>query len=214
MLAVTAQMNEVDELIPTRQSLLSRLKDFDDHESWRDFFETYWRLIFNTAVKAGLTEVEAQDVVQETVISVFKSMPGFKYDQTGSFKRWLLNLTRWRINDQARKRQPGTQQHDREFHTSTRPSAAERAAAPAGVALETIWDREWEQTLMEAALARVKRKVDAKHYQVFDLYVFKQWPVSRIARALGVNRGSVYLAKHRISKLLKKEILYLQSKPL
>jgi len=31
--------------IPTRSSLLGRLKDWEDQESWRDFFETYWRLI-------------------------------------------------------------------------------------------------------------------------------------------------------------------------
>src|ERR1043166_8349867 len=110
MLAVTAQMNEVDELIPTRQSLLSRLKDFDDHESWRDFFETYWRLIFNTAVKAGLTEVEAQDVVQGTVISGFKSMPGFKDDQTGLSKRGPVKRPGWVITKQARKRMPAPQQ--------------------------------------------------------------------------------------------------------
>src|SRR5688572_618544 len=38
---------EVDEFIPTRQSLLSRLRDWDDRESWNDFFETYWKLIYS-----------------------------------------------------------------------------------------------------------------------------------------------------------------------
>ena len=49
--------------IPTRQSLLARLKDVGDQESWRDFFDTYWRLVHATALKAGLTETEAQEVV-------------------------------------------------------------------------------------------------------------------------------------------------------
>jgi len=35
-----------DELIPTRQSLLGRLKDWEDQASWREFFDTYWRLIY------------------------------------------------------------------------------------------------------------------------------------------------------------------------
>src|SRR5258706_14947787 len=91
-------MFNINELIPTRQSLLSRLKDWKDEESWRVFFDTYWKLIYGAAMKAGLSDAEAQDVVQETVISVLKSMPGFEYNtEKGSFKSWLLRLTNWRI---------------------------------------------------------------------------------------------------------------------
>ena len=50
--------------IPTRQSLLARLKDWEDQASWREFFDTYWRLIHAVALKAGLNEVEAQEVVR------------------------------------------------------------------------------------------------------------------------------------------------------
>ena len=86
--------------IPTRRSLLTRLKCWDDQESWRDFFSTYWKLIYSVALKSGLSETEAQDAVQETVISVAKKMPGFNYDPaTGSFKSWLLLVTRRRIAD-------------------------------------------------------------------------------------------------------------------
>src|ERR1700690_2546557 len=52
----------------TRQTLLSRLRDWQDQEGWQEFFDTYWRLIYNVARKAGLNEVQAQDVVQETFI--------------------------------------------------------------------------------------------------------------------------------------------------
>src|SRR5262245_26498265 len=89
----------------TRASLLERLKNWEDKESWREFFAIYWRLIYSTATKAGLSDAEAQDVVQETIITVAKKMPGFKYDPAiGSFKSWLLHTTRWKITDQFRKR--------------------------------------------------------------------------------------------------------------
>ena len=65
---------------------------------------------------------------------------------------------------------------------------------------------------MQAAVERVKRKVDAKHHQVFDLYVFKRWPVSKVARTLKVNTGKVYQIKHRIGSLIKKEVAHLQTK--
>ena len=89
-----------DELIPTRDSLLSRLKDWEDGESWREFFRTYWKLIYATARRAGLDDAEAQEAVQETIIKVCQHMPGFRYDRTrGSFKSWLLQMTHWRIKN-------------------------------------------------------------------------------------------------------------------
>ena len=93
------------DLIPTRESLLSRLKDWEDRESWQDFFDTYWKLIYTIARKAGLNDAEAQDIVQETVISVAKNIEGFRYDRARcSFKTWMLQLTRWRIINQLKKR--------------------------------------------------------------------------------------------------------------
>src|SRR2546425_8473448 len=79
--------NDPDELLPTRWILIERLKNWDDQESWRQFFDTYWKLIYGVAIKSGLTHPEAQDVVQETVMSVCKNMPNFKADPAyGSFK--------------------------------------------------------------------------------------------------------------------------------
>src|SRR5262252_7523567 len=95
----------IESAIPTRYSLLSRLQNRDDDESWKDFFETYWRFIYSVAIKSGLTEPEAQDVVQETVISVAKHIRKFKRDRSlGSFKGWLRNIIRWRIADQLEQR--------------------------------------------------------------------------------------------------------------
>jgi len=79
-----------EEFLPTRQSLVKRLKRLDDQESWRDFFNLYWGLLYSTAIKAGLSDSEAQDVVQDTIILVSKKMDGFKYDPAvDSFKGWL-----------------------------------------------------------------------------------------------------------------------------
>jgi RNA polymerase sigma-70 factor (ECF subfamily) len=199
------------ELIPTRDSLLSRLKDWRDDESWRDFFNTYWKLVYGVALKSGLTEQEAHEVVQETVITVARRIPEFKYDpHVCSFKTWLLNLTRWRIIDQIRRRAPhGAANH---FQVdSARTSTIERLADPAGLALDTVWDHEWEQHLLAAAVQRVKRKVNPEHYQIFHLCTFKDWPVKKVARELGVSPGQVYLAKHRIGALLKREVKALEA---
>jgi RNA polymerase sigma factor (sigma-70 family) len=204
----------VANLIPTRRSLLSRLKDWNDQESWKVFFDTYWKLIYNTAIRTGLTDAEAQDVVQEVMVGVSKTMPTFKYREgSGSFKSWLLKLTAWRIHDQLRNREPGANDRTRRPPVATETATIEQMADPAGAELARLWDEEWKSNLLEVALDRVKRKVDPKHYQMFDFYVLKEWPLSRVTKALNVNSASVYLAKHRISVLIKKEIAYLQNKP-
>src|SRR5438552_2662791 len=108
MIEKVAMKDAVAELIPTRQSLLSRLKDWNDQESWKTFFDTYWKLIYTTALKTGLSDAEAQDVVQETLICVSNTMPDFKYRATNrSFKSWLLQLTGWRIHDHLRRQGAG-----------------------------------------------------------------------------------------------------------
>src|SRR2546428_8372646 len=93
-----------DELIPTRASLINRLKNWQDQSSWQEFFDIYWKLIYGVARRAGLNDAEAQDIVQETMVAVARHIPDFKYDPAiGTFKTWLLNMTRWRITDAARK---------------------------------------------------------------------------------------------------------------
>jgi RNA polymerase sigma factor (sigma-70 family) len=203
---------DAPELIPTRNSLLSRLKDWSDQESWEEFFNTYWRLLYGVAIKAGLTDQEAQEVVQETVITVARRIREFKYDPaTCSFKTWLLNLTRWRIIDQLRKRRPEpAQPHAHSADATSRTPTIERIPDPGSVDLEAVWDAEWEQHLFQAAVARIKKRVSPEQYQMFDLAVTRKWPPARIARELGVSLGRVYLAKHRIAVLLRKEIKKLQ----
>ena len=66
-------------------------------------------------------------------------------------------------------------------------------------------------TLKDAALAKVKTQCDLKQWQIFDLYVLKEWSVREITEALGVSAGRVYLTKHRISALVKKELKRLES---
>jgi len=207
--------DQPDELIPTRRSLLSRLKDWDDQESWKEFFDTYWKLVYGVAIKSGLTDAEAQDVVQETVLSVAKKMHDFKYDPAaGSFKNWLLLITRRRINDHLRKAYREPAKHQSCPDDASRTSIMEKIPDPAGDQLAVIWDQEWHKNILDAAIERVRREVDPKQFQIFDSYVLKQWPVKDVRKTLGVSAMQVYLAKHRISALIKKEIQRLEAKVL
>jgi len=218
-------MSSSDALLSTRRSLLGRLTNWGDQESWQEFFNTYWRLIYSVALKAGLSDAEAQDVVQETVLTVARKIGDFKsHPDLGSFKGWLLTITRRRIADQIEKRAkiatagqprattvPHPLKRGIESEDSTRTSTVERVPDPASVGIDAYWEEQWQLHVFNAAVERVKNQVSPKQFQIFELYVLRDWPVSKVSQTLEVSAAQVYLAKHRVSSLLKKERARLES---
>lgn len=196
--------------VRTRRSLILKLADWQDQRSWDEFYRTYWRLIYAVAIKAGLQQDEAWDVVQETVLSIAKQSRTHAYDPArGSFKKWLWTVTRWRINDRFRERSK---------ELSTRAGGTEPSAPPvtetipdSDSAFERLWDAEWQENLMKAALERVKLHVTPQQYQIFDYSVLRGMPSAEVRRKLGISLTQLYLARHRVGGVLKKEIAYLRS---
>jgi RNA polymerase sigma-70 factor (ECF subfamily) len=191
--------------LKTRRSLLSRLRNLDDGESWRVFFDRYWRMLYNVARRAGLTDADAQDVVQETVVAVARQMPEFRYDRAkGTFKHRLFRIARRRVADHLRRvyRQPpkGELAFDPLAEDDESVSVAvDESAGEFG----TAWEQEWQQAVLEAAVSRVHEQVNPKHFQVFDYCVRQGWPPGKVAATLGVNIGQVYLARHRVSRAVR-----------
>ncbi len=202
-----------DDSYATRPSLLERLKNREDQQSWEEFNRLYRKLILGFAIKAGLTESEAEEVAQETLIAAAKNLAEFRYDpKVCSFKTWVLNLSKWRVTDQFRKRLPVAPRSPSSDEATARTATIDRFADPGRLPLEEIWDQDWRTTLVEAACARIKPQVDPKEWQMFDLYALKGWSARETAKAAGVSIGRVYLAKHRIGRLLKKEMAHCQSR--
>jgi RNA polymerase sigma-70 factor (ECF subfamily) len=204
-------IDQHDELLPTRRSLIERLRDLGDQPSWREFFETYWKLIYGAAIRAGLSDQEAEDVVQETVIGVARKMESFRYDPSVcSFKGWLMHVTRCRIADQFRRRRP-----------QNVPLAAPRADTtaettlnlhdPAADVLEGIWNEEWQKNLVDVAMDRVRRRANPEHYQIFHLHAVKGLGVRDVAKLTGASLPKVYVTYHRIAKLVKAEVRRLET---
>lgn len=195
----------------TRKSLIARLDNWEDQRTWDEFYQTYWRLIYAVAIKAGLRSEEAFDCVQETILSIAKQSKKKLYDpEQGSFKTWLMNMTRWRINDQFRKRKKDTAMVEGEWADDRKTAVIDRVEDPNGDVLERLWDVEWKKGIADAALARVKAQVSPKQYQIFDYYVIRQWDAGKVQDKLNVSMAQVYLAKHRVGAVLKKELAKLE----
>lgn len=197
----------------TRKSLIAKLANWEDQKAWDLFYKTYWKLIYSVALKAGLRSEEAFDVVQETVLCIAKqSQKGLYEADKGSFKSWLLNMTRWRIQDQFRKRKKDTASPiQKEERLSSPPSSPlEKIEDPHGNTLERLWDIEWKKNISHAALTRLKSQVSPKQYQIFDYYVLRGVEASEVQSILGVSMTQIYLAKHRLGKILKREVAILK----
>jgi RNA polymerase sigma factor (sigma-70 family) len=193
----------IDDPLETRRSLLSRLRNLDDRESWSTFLDLYSRLLYNVARRAGCGESDAQDIVQETVVAVAREIPRFVYDPArGSFKQWLFRIARRRIADHFRRtyRQPPRSPISLELMED------DEAVLPPAAAvsdLDLAWDEEWERSIFAAAVERVRTTANPRHFQVFDYCVLKAWPAGKVAATLGLNVAQVYLARHRVSHSVK-----------
>lgn len=204
-----------DDELRTRWTLIRKIRNADcDEESWNEFYGIYEKLIYGLACRSGLGHQNAQDIVQETMRHVCENIRDFVPDpKRGSFKSWLMQMARWRLLDHVRKNaRHATPASSPAADDSQRTATAERIVDPASLELEAIWEEEWQKELFAAAVNHVKAQVSPEQFQIFDFYVLKNLPVTKVARSLGVTVAQVYLARHRILKLIKKEVKALESK--
>jgi RNA polymerase sigma-70 factor (ECF subfamily) len=198
-----------DSFLPTRSSLLIKLKQPDDSESWREFVDRYGKLIHGLALKCGLAHADAQETVQEVMVVIAKQMAGFNYDRSlGSFKGWLFTISRRCIARQLARRQRArlhiVLDADENVPLENLPDPAP--------SLESHWEEEWRRNLLATAIDRVRRRIKPKQFQMFDLYVTQHLPMRTVTRTLNVNAPQVYMAKLRVTALIRKEVAALEAR--
>jgi RNA polymerase sigma-70 factor (ECF subfamily) len=207
------------EILQTRASLVAGLQAGEEGR-WQEFYHLYGPLIRRFALKAGLTELEADEVVQETAIALARHLPEYRYDpKVCRFKTWLLNQTAWRVKDQLKKRhrqEAWIERGGEVGRASCRPDETSRTGTveqtpdPSEDTLDQLWESEWRADLLAAALEKVKGQFSDRQFQMFDLNVLKGWRAGEVAKSLGVSFASVYLAKYRVSAALKKDLARLE----
>ena len=203
---MTAMAPDEPSSIQTRPSLLNRLKSGDDAESWQDFYRIYGKLVRDFAIQAGLTDTEADEVVQETAIAMSRHLPEYRYDpKVCRFKTWLLNQTSWRIKDQFKKRKKEMAQNHSSGIGTDETATINRVPDASTSDLDSVFESQWRKNLFGVAVERVKLKFSLKQFQIFDLVVLKEWPAATVAQSLGVSLANVYVIRHRISTAIKKE---------
>ena len=193
----------------TRASMLEQMKDPTAQSAWEEFYQTYWAVIVRYAQKQGLDEAAAQDVLQETMVTLMEVLPHFNYDpQRGKFRNFLLTIVH-------RKAQAARRRVAARVHVPFDEATHEGGVAPAQVLVDeqsprpsATFEKQWRESIQEEALRRVRNdpSVQGRTWDVFRAYVIKQRPALEVARKFGIAENAVYQIKSRILRRLRAEV--------
>ncbi|HEV3022403.1 MAG TPA: sigma-70 family RNA polymerase sigma factor, partial [Pirellulales bacterium] len=150
--------------------------------------------------KRGLQDADAADVVQEVLGQVARSIRDFDYSpERGQFRNWLGKVTRGkllRFFERLRPTSPGES-----------PLDALENSASAGA--EAEWTSEFNAQILRAALERTRGEFEPQTWRCFELVWLDDRPAAEAAEALGVPIGTIYVAKSRVLKRLREEVVHL-----
>jgi len=199
------------ELEETRATFVEHLRDWRDDETWDEFFRLYSGLIYGQATSAGLNDADSKDVLQETLLTVARHIAGFRHEPgKHAFRAWVYRLAKSKIVDRFRREKPEARAW-RENPLADNLSLDEIARSDI-IVTEGWSEQDWEQGILDLAVAATILKSDPKDYQLFDLCVFQGVAPRKVAEFMRVPRTTVYLAKFRVGRVFKKEMLRLRKK--
>jgi RNA polymerase sigma factor (sigma-70 family) len=190
----------------TDVGLLVRLRDADDLQAWQRLSNCYGPLIQRAAMRNGLGECEAQEVAQDTLVSVWRRMVTFHYEpERCSFKGWLMHLAHGHIRDHLRKRRTQARWFE-PMETAASGPTAEVLDDTAGAAFSAILNEEWERQVLTLAEQRVRDAVNAKHFEVWRLRCREGLSVEAVSERLGAMPCWVRLVSHRVGRRMQREV--------
>ena len=189
----------------TRVSLIQRLDDYSDVEAWSRFRDFYWRCIRHWAMRKGCDETMAEDVFQETVISIMKS--DYNPD-LGSFTAFIKKIAERRAIDLLRRERQyyAMSRTPVKNHSEMRDTALEYLDPVDSEQVELEMDSDWLHGAISQALKQAYARVSQETYKSFCLYVLDQLPAEEVCRKLNIPRkGTLFERKSNFLRILEDE---------
>jgi RNA polymerase sigma-70 factor (ECF subfamily) len=197
-----------DQPSQTSPTLLGRLREAPtDQPAWEAFVGRYGPKIHAWCRRWGLPELDAEDVTQNVLVILARQLRTFRYDPTRRFRAWLRTVTRHALADFLADR--------------ARPDRGSGDSQVLGVLngvearddLVARLEQQFDQELMEEALARVRLRVEPHNWEAFRLTAWDGMSAEAAAQQLGIRITAVFKAKSRILQLLRDEIARLEPPP-
>lgn len=189
----------------TRLTLLEKLKDCYDEKSWNEFQEIYAPYILKVLRAMNMNSHDCQDLQQDVLLIVWKSLPKFNYQaDRGSFRAWISTVSRREVIRFIKKRQKSfiSSPEEKNEHYAQSLKSVEDAE------VENVIQREWEKFISEKAWNNISSRFSEKVLGVFQK-LSTGVDISTLARESGLSESSIYVYKKRVLNTLQKEILKL-----
>ncbi|MCH2204333.1 MAG: sigma-70 family RNA polymerase sigma factor [Lentisphaerales bacterium] len=189
-----------DENWNTRLSLLQRAKNPDDHQAWDDFASYYFDFVKVILYKMGVNQNDKDDLTQEVLLSLWKSLPKFELDKSRArFRTWMSSIIHRRVVDHYRKvNRLSTKEEKLRDEQEVLPTMSEPE-------IENIIQSEWEAYIVKKAMQRVAPIFSGKAMEVFQMSMDNIDP-DEICQKLDLKRNSVIKLKNRVKERLLVEI--------
>lgn len=187
----------------TSASLLVRIRDGGDHEAWQRFVGLYAPVVYGFARKRGLQDADAADVMQDVLRSVAGAAGQLEYDPgRGTFRGWLFTISRNKIYNflDGQRHKIGRGAGD----TGAREQL--EAVADSNNALAESWEQEYERSLADLAMQRVRSQMADTMWQAFWQTAVEGRSAREVGDALGMSVGAIYVARSRVLAKLKEEV--------
>jgi RNA polymerase sigma factor (sigma-70 family) len=189
----------------TRITLLTQLqRDPADPAGWDEFVERYGRHIYRWCQQWKLQDADAEDLTQNILMKIFRTLPVFAYDPSRSFRGWLKTVAYRAWWDHKNRRQTQAAAGDSEVAEMILTLEARDDLAQK---LEQAFDLE----LLEKAKDRVRERVAPHTWEAFRLLAFERLPVDEVARRVDMTTAMVYVAKSKVQRMLQEEIAKLEN---
>jgi RNA polymerase sigma factor (sigma-70 family) len=167
-----------------------------DREAWDRFVRRYRPKIYAWCREWGLQEADADDVAQDVLVKLTDKMSNFRYDPSRCFRAWLKTITQHAWSDLITSRYRGVEGKLIPMLTSL------EARADLEKRIEETFDRE----LLDLAIVRVQERVAPPTWEAFRLTAMERRSGVEASHILRIPVASVFVAKHRVQKMLKQEI--------
>lgn len=186
----------------TRVSLLEALAKGDTERAWAIFFVKYSKMINVWCRRWGASVEDAEDVVQETLLLVFRKIAQFHYNPELSFRAWLKTITHhnWiQVLDRHRQAYSLKPSWSRELPTEAR-------LAEAVDEFKLILDRIADQEILCLANSRVRSRVSDLVWHCYEQVGVNEENGLTVAQQLGISLNYVHVNVFRVRKLIQDEI--------
>ncbi len=184
--------------ITTHASLLARVSEGGDRAAWDEFCARYGDLIRGFARRRGLQVADADEIMQDVLTALTKSMPGFVYDPSkGKFRSYLKTLAMRAVYRKTIQKRPSVPLEDVE------------GVVPAGGGDEEtdrLWEEEWRQYHVTQAMRTIHVEFNEADCESFQQYAVEGRSAQEAADMLGRKAEQVYQAKSRILNRLSELI--------